>query len=80
MVFAVIYLTIPHQFDPHIHGIEDALYYSIQTQSRVGEGQFVAVGTAARILTTLQIYVALYWFTASVFSHLKEDVEGRTGR
>ena len=80
LVFAAFYMIVPDQFDPHLHTLEDALFYSIQTQARVGESQYVAVGTAARILTSLQIYAAIYWFTASVFYHLKEDVERRTGR
>ena len=80
VVFAAFYLLVPEQIDPHLHTFEDALYYSIQTQARVGESQFVAIGTAARIITTVQIYAALYWFTASVFYHLKEAVEGRIGR
>ena len=80
VVFAAFYLIVPEQIDPPLRSFEDALFYSIQTQARVGESQFVAVGMAARILTTVQIYAALYWFTASVFYHLREAVEGRIGR
>ena len=80
VVFAAFYAIVPDEIEPPLRGFEDALFYSLQTQARVGESQFVAVGTTARILTSLQIYAAIYWFTASVFYHLKEDVEHRSGR
>ena len=66
VAFSGIYLTVSSQFTPKLKGFSDSTYYSIQTLSRVGDGQFTATGTGARILTMLQIYFELIWFVLTL--------------
>ena len=65
-LFAALYYAVREEFDPKLHGFEDSLYYSIQTQARVGESQYVAHGTIARLFSTLQIYGAITWLLVMV--------------
>lgn len=61
LAFSGIYLTVSDEFAPKIDSFSDSFYYSLQTISRVGDGQFTATGEAARIWTAIQIFMEMIW-------------------
>ncbi len=66
VIFSCVYLTVSSQFSPQLDGFSDSAYYSLQTLSRVGDGQFTPTGLAARLITMLQIYLELIWFVLTI--------------
>lgn len=64
-VFSGLYLFVSNEFSPKIDGFGDSVYYSLQTMSRVGDGQFTATGFWGRLVTMVQIYIELIWFVCS---------------
>ena len=70
-VFSGLYLFVSNEFSPKINSFGDSVYYSLQTMSRVGDGQFTAIGVWGRLVTMIQVYVQLVWFVLSLI-HISE--------
>ena len=66
IAFSGIYLLVADGFEPRLDNFGDSFYYSLQTLSRVGDGQFTPTGHLARAITTVQILIELVWFVVTI--------------